>query len=293
MGTVLVGGLYRGDCERIVGEGETGRGWSGRAAREAISKRDAASTARRGPAPARVRRAGRAGRRRGPPRAGVSMGAERVQLPFLAVVSTNQFKNGNHIEVDGTIFKIARVPARQARQGRRVRAHEAAPGRPTARSSTGPSGPGRSSGRCAPRRARCSSSTPTAPTRTSWTRSPTSRSRSPRRRWPRPLRWIAAQRRASTCCSSTTRPSDMQLPSAVDLEVTDTEPGVRGDTASGGGNKPATLETGAIVAGPAVREHRRPRAGRHPLRRVRLARVADAPHRAAPRRGLRALPARR
>ncbi|MFL5757860.1 MAG: elongation factor P, partial [Chloroflexota bacterium] len=42
-------------------------------------------------------------------------------------------------------------------------------------------------------------------------------------------------------------PSDIQLPSAVDLEVTETEPGVRGDTASGGGNKPATLETGATV----------------------------------------------
>jgi elongation factor P len=42
-------------------------------------------------------------------------------------------------------------------------------------------------------------------------------------------------------------PSDVQLPSAVNLEVTETEPGVRGDTASGGGTKPATLETGATV----------------------------------------------
>ncbi len=45
-------------------------------------------------------------------------------------------------------------------------------------------------------------------------------------------------------------PGGVQLPSAVDLEVTETEPGVRGDTASGGGNKPATLETGAIVQVP-------------------------------------------
>jgi elongation factor P len=34
------------------------------------------------------------------------------------------------------------------------------------------------------------------------------------------------------------------------LEVTETEPGLRGDTASGGGNKPATLETGAIIQVP-------------------------------------------
>jgi len=42
-------------------------------------------------------------------------------------------------------------------------------------------------------------------------------------------------------------PSDLQLPASVELEVTQTEPGLRGDTASGGGNKPATLETGATI----------------------------------------------
>jgi elongation factor P len=45
-------------------------------------------------------------------------------------------------------------------------------------------------------------------------------------------------------------PADLQLPASVELEVTETEPGVRGDTASGGGNKPATLETGAVVQVP-------------------------------------------
>ena len=45
-------------------------------------------------------------------------------------------------------------------------------------------------------------------------------------------------------------PSDVQLPSAIDLAVAETEPGVRGDTASGGGNKPAVLETGAKVQVP-------------------------------------------
>jgi elongation factor P len=45
-------------------------------------------------------------------------------------------------------------------------------------------------------------------------------------------------------------PSSIQLPASVELEVTETEPGVRGDTASGGGNKPATVETGAQVMVP-------------------------------------------
>jgi elongation factor P len=46
------------------------------------------------------------------------------------------------------------------------------------------------------------------------------------------------------------RPSDVQLPSAVDLTVTETQPGVRGDTVSGGGTKPALLESGVTVQVP-------------------------------------------
>ena len=42
-------------------------------------------------------------------------------------------------------------------------------------------------------------------------------------------------------------PADVQLGASVELTVTHTEPGVRGDTASGGGSKPATLETGATI----------------------------------------------
>jgi elongation factor P len=38
----------------------------------------------------------------------------------------------------------------------------------------------------------------------------------------------------------------VELPIAVELEVTYTEPGFKGDTATGG-SKPATLETGAVV----------------------------------------------
>jgi elongation factor P len=46
------------------------------------------------------------------------------------------------------------------------------------------------------------------------------------------------------------QPADVQLPSAIDLAVAETEPGLRGDTASGGGNKPAVLETGARIQVP-------------------------------------------
>jgi elongation factor P len=43
------------------------------------------------------------------------------------------------------------------------------------------------------------------------------------------------------------QPADVQLPSSIELVVTETEPGLRGDTASGGGTKPATLETGVTI----------------------------------------------
>jgi elongation factor P len=46
------------------------------------------------------------------------------------------------------------------------------------------------------------------------------------------------------------QPSGVQVPSAVDLAVTQTDPGLKGDTASGGGQKPATLETGVVVQVP-------------------------------------------
>jgi elongation factor P len=46
------------------------------------------------------------------------------------------------------------------------------------------------------------------------------------------------------------RPSDVQVAGAVEMKVTQTDPGVKGDTASGGGNKPATLESGVVVQVP-------------------------------------------
>jgi elongation factor P len=45
------------------------------------------------------------------------------------------------------------------------------------------------------------------------------------------------------------QPIEVELPTTVDLKVSDTAPGYKGDTASGGG-KPATLETGVVVTVP-------------------------------------------
>jgi elongation factor P len=44
-------------------------------------------------------------------------------------------------------------------------------------------------------------------------------------------------------------PTGIELPPTVDLQVTQTDPGLQGDRSSAG-NKPATLETGAVVQVP-------------------------------------------
>ena len=46
------------------------------------------------------------------------------------------------------------------------------------------------------------------------------------------------------------RPIAVTPPLFMELEVKETPPGVKGDTAQGGGNKPATLETGLVIQVP-------------------------------------------
>ena len=65
-------------------------------------------------------------------------------------------------------------------------------------------------------------------------------------------------------------PASVEAPNYVELPITQTDPGLRGDTAQGG-TKPATLETGVIDPGAAVHRAGRARQGRHAQRRVPLA----------------------
>jgi len=63
------------------------------------------------------------------------------------------------------------------------------------------------------------------------------------------LRWIAENEEVEILYVDE-KPADLQVPSSVEMAVAETEPGVRGDTASGGGDKPATLESGVSVRVP-------------------------------------------
>jgi elongation factor P len=63
------------------------------------------------------------------------------------------------------------------------------------------------------------------------------------------LRWVVPNEEVEVLYVDEA-PADVQVPSAVELAVAETDPGLRGDTASGGGDKPATLESGVVVRVP-------------------------------------------
>jgi len=46
------------------------------------------------------------------------------------------------------------------------------------------------------------------------------------------------------------KPSDVQVPSAIEMKVERADPGLKGDTVSGNAYKPATLESGVVVQVP-------------------------------------------
>ena len=101
------------------------------------------------------------------------------------------------------------------------------------------------------------------------------------------LRWIKPSNEVDVLFIDG-EPAELQLPASVELEVTETEPGLRGDTASGGGTKPATLETGAAIMVPLF-VTRHANQGRYAQRRH----IWPAPRCAvgpAPRSRLRRLP---
>jgi elongation factor P len=164
------------------------------------------------------------------------------------VITTNQFRNGNHIDVDGTIFKIlefqhvkpgkggafVRTKLRRASDGavidRTFRAGEKfRPVRTEARKMQFLYSDG-------------------ADAHFMDTES-FEQIAIPEGTLAEALRWTVPSSEVDVLFIDD-EASDLQLPSAVDLTVSETEPGLRGDTASGGGNKPATLETGATIQVP-------------------------------------------
>ena len=164
------------------------------------------------------------------------------------MISTNQLKNGNHIEVDGTIFKVVefqhvkpgtgpafvRTKLRRTtdgnvidktfRAGEKFRSVRTEAKKMTFLYSDGEDAHFMDS-------------------------ETYEQSAIPQKALADKLRWTKPNTPVDLLFIDE-QPADIQLPSSVELEITHTEPGLRGDTASGGGDKPATVETGAAIKVP-------------------------------------------
>ena len=166
----------------------------------------------------------------------------------MPTISTNQLRNGNHIEVDGTVFKVLEFQHVKPGKGGafvRTRLRRSADG--AVIDKTFRAGEKFRSVRTESRRMQFlyADGTDAHFMDTESYEQLTI----PEASVAGQLRWIKPSAEVDVLFIDED-PQDVQVPSAVDLEVTETDPGLRGDTASGGGNKPATLETGATVQVP-------------------------------------------
>jgi elongation factor P len=164
------------------------------------------------------------------------------------VISTNQFKNGSHIEIEGTIFRI--IDFQHVKPGKggafvRTKLRKIEDG--TVQDKTFRAGekfrPVRTESRKMQYLYDSGEAAVFMDTRDY------EQIEIPRDLAGEAMRWVLPNAEVDVLFVDE-RPSDVQVASAIDMKVTQTEPGVKGDTASGGGNKPATLESGVTVQVP-------------------------------------------
>jgi elongation factor P len=161
------------------------------------------------------------------------------------MISTNEFRNGSHIDVEGTIFKI--VEFQHVKPGKggafvRTKLRRASDGNLIDRTF-------RAGEKFRPVRTEVHNMQFLYKDGTDahFMDSETYEQLTiPETTLADPLRWMKDSDQVEVLYIDGS-PADVQLPSAVDLAVSETEPGLRGNTASGGGTKPATLETGAQI----------------------------------------------
>ena len=164
------------------------------------------------------------------------------------MISTNQFKNGNHIEVDGTVYKV--VEFQHVKPGKggafvRTKLRRASDGNVIDKTFRAGE-----KFRAVRTEARKMQFLYTDGTDAHFMDSQSYEQMAiPEASVADRLQWTKPNEEVDILFIDD-KPADIQLPASVELEVTETEPGLRGDTASGGGDKPATLETGATVRVP-------------------------------------------
>jgi elongation factor P len=164
------------------------------------------------------------------------------------MVSTNQFKNGTHIDVDGTVFRI--VEFQHVKPGKggafvRTKLKRVEDGAVIDR--TFRAGEKFRPVRTETRRMQFLYADGTdAHFMDSQSYDQLAL---PQEQVSESLKWVVPSEEVEVLFVDES-PRDVQVPSAVEMAVTETQPGLKGDTASGGGDKPATLESGVVVRVP-------------------------------------------
>jgi elongation factor P len=164
------------------------------------------------------------------------------------MISTNQFKNGTHIEVDGTVFKIVEFQhVKPGKGGAFVRTKLKRTSDGAVIDKTFRAGEKFRPIRTETRKMQflyADGSDAHFMDLESYDQITV-----PEDQVAEPLKWVLPSQEVEVLYVDE-RPADVQVPSAVELAVAETEPGVKGDTASGGGDKPAKLESGVTVRVP-------------------------------------------
>jgi elongation factor P len=164
------------------------------------------------------------------------------------VISTNQFKNGTHIEVDGKVFRIMDFQhVKPGKGGAFVRTKLRRVDDGSVIDKTFRAGEKFRPVRTETRRMQYLYDSGEA--QVFMDNQSYEQLEIPADLDPDPMRWVRPNDEVEILFVDE-RPAGVQVPSAVDLAVTETQPGLKGDTASGGGSKPATLETGVTIEVP-------------------------------------------
>jgi elongation factor P len=163
------------------------------------------------------------------------------------LISTNQFKNGSHIEIDGTVYRILGFQhVKPGKGGAFVRTKLRKIDDGSIQDKTFRAGekfrPVRTETRKMQYLYDSGESAVFMDSRSY------EQLEVPRKLAAGAMRWMRPNDEAEILFVDE-RPVEVQVPSAVDMTVAQTEPGVRGDTATGA-TKPATLESGVTVQVP-------------------------------------------
>jgi elongation factor P len=164
------------------------------------------------------------------------------------VISTNQFRNGSHIEIDGTIFRILEFQhVKPGKGGAFVRTKLRKIDDGTVQDKTFRAGEKFRPVRTESRKMQYLYDSGEAAV--FMDSRDYEQVEIPRDLAADAMRWLLPNSEADVLFVDE-RPAGVQVASAVDIKVASTDPGVKGDTASGGGSKPATLESGVTIQVP-------------------------------------------